>query len=77
MRDYSSIENFNLAAIQAIRENVTAKDIGDSVKCVVSKEFKHKGRILKATAEVVLWVYIDGEPFLESVYIISVEQVKE
>ena len=76
MKDYSEIENFNLAAIQAIRENVTEKDIGDSIKPIVSKKYKHKGRVLKATAEVTLWAYMDGEPLLESVHVISVEQVK-
>ena len=77
MKDYSHIKNFNLAAIQAIRENVTEKDIGDSIKSVVSKQYKYKGRVLKAISEVTLWGYVDGEPFLEKVYITSVEQVKE
>lgn len=76
MKDYSHIENFNLAAIQAIRENVTEKDIGDSIKSIVSKQYKYKGRVLKAIAEVTLWAYMDGEPLLEKVYITSVEQVK-
>ena len=30
MKDYSGVENFNMAAMQAIRENVTEKDIGDN-----------------------------------------------
>lgn len=76
MKDYSKIENFNIAAIQAIRENVTEKDIGDTAKSVVSKQYKYKGRVLKVLAEVTLWAYMDGEPLLESVHIISVEQVK-
>lgn len=77
MKDYSRVENFNMAAIQAIRENVTEKDIGDRIKSVVSKKYKYKGRVLKALAEVTLWAYMDGEPLLEKVYIISIEQVKE
>lgn len=77
MKDYSGVENFNMAAMQAIRENVTEKDIGDSIKSVVSKKYKYKGRVLKALAEVTLWAYIDGEPMLESVHIVSIEQVKE
>ena len=62
MKDYSEIENFNLAAIQAIRENVTEKDIGDSIKPIVSKKYKHKGRVLKATAEVTLSLIHISEP---------------
>ena len=77
MKDYSGVENFNMAAMQAIRENVTEKDIGDSIKSVVSKKYKYKGRVLKALAEVTLLVYVDGEPMLESVHIVSIEQVKE
>lgn len=76
MKDYSRVENFNMAAIQAIRENVTERDIGDNIKTVVSKKYKYKGRVLKALAEVTLWAHMDGEPILEKVYIISVEQVK-
>lgn len=69
MKDYSKTENFNIAAIDAVREGY--KDVessGNTVEVVYS----YKGRILKAKAEVTL-----GCGKIRSVAIISVEQVKE
>lgn len=75
MKDYSSIENFNLAAIKAVRENVTERDFENSVVPVVNVSYRYKGRVLEATAKAVLWGYMDGEPLLERVDIISVKTI--
>lgn len=52
--DYSKVENFNLAAIEAVAENYKIEDIKDNIVSVV---YKYKGRVLMATAEISL----DGE----------------
>lgn len=52
--DYSKVENFNIAAIEAVRENFKIDDIKDNKVSVV---YKYKGRVLMATAEISL----DGE----------------
>lgn len=68
MKDYSKIENFNIAAIDAVRDGYKyEKVINDIVEVVYS----YKGRVLKAKAEVTLDC---GK--IRSVTIISVEQVK-
>ena len=69
MKDYSEIENFNMAAIDAVREGY--KDVvisGNTVEVV----YFYKGRTLKAKAE----ISVDGEQ-IRYVGILSVEQVKE
>ena len=69
MKDYSKSENFNMAAIEAVRGGYKdVESIGNTVEVVYS----YKGRTLKAKAEVALDC---GE--IRSVTIISVEQVKE
>ena len=52
--DYSKVENFNIAAIEAVRENFKIENIKDNIVSVV---YKYKGRVLMATAEISL----DGE----------------
>lgn len=52
--DYSQVENFNIAAIEAVRENYKKENIKDNKVYVV---YKYKGRVLMATAEISL----DGE----------------
>ena len=52
--DYSKVENFNLAAIEAVAENYRIENIKDNMVSVV---YKYKGRVLMATAEISL----DGE----------------
>ena len=69
MKDYSGVENFNMAAIDAVIDGYKdEKVISDIVEVV----YTYKGRILKAKAEVTLDC---GK--IRSVAIISVEQVKE
>lgn len=69
MKDYSKIENFNMAAIDAVREGYKdAVSSGNTVEVV----YLYKGRTLKAKAE----ISIDGEQ-IRYVGILSVEQVKE
>lgn len=77
MKDYSHIENFNLAAIKAIRENVVERDFEYSVVPNVSVEYRYKGRELRVNANVVLWGFMDGEIILESVDVISINTVKK
>ena len=69
MKDYSEIENFNMAAIDAVREGYKYEEVNSDIVEVV---YIYKGRMLKAKAEVTLDC---GE--IRSVTIISVEQVKE
>ena len=69
MKDYSETENFNMAAIDAVREGY--KDVVSSGNTVEVVYF-YKGRTLKAKAEVSLDC---GE--IRGVTIISVKQVKE
>lgn len=52
--DYSKVENFNIAAIEAVAENYKIENIKDNIVSVV---YKYKGRVLMATAEISL----DGE----------------
>lgn len=54
MKDYSRVENFNLAAIEAVRDNYKIENVKDNIVSVV---YKYKGRVLMATAEISL----DGE----------------
>ena len=74
--DYSKTENFNIAAIKAIRENTHEKDMQGKSVAEVSVTYKYKGRVLKATARVVLWGYDDGETLLERVDILNIDTVK-
>ena len=69
MKDYSGVENFNMAAIDAVREGY--KDVVSSGN-IVEVVYFYKGRTLKAKAE----ISVDGEQ-IRYVGIISVEQVKE
>lgn len=66
--DYSKVENFNIAAIDAVRENFKIDDVKDNRVSVV---YKYKGRVLMATAEICL----DGE-HVRYVGILNVEIVK-
>ncbi len=66
--DYSKIENFNIAAIDAVRDNFKGESIEDDIVSVV---YKYKGRTLKVTAEISL----DGER-LRYVGVQNVELVK-
>lgn len=68
MKDYSKIENFNMAAIDAVMEGY--KDVASSGN-TVEVVYLYKGRTLKAKAE----ISVDGEQ-IRYVGIISVEQVK-
>ena len=69
MKDYSKIENFNIAAIDAVRDGYKYEEV---ISDIVEVVYTYKGRVLKAKAEVTLdWGKI------RSVAIISVEQVKE
>lgn len=52
--DYSKVENFNLAAIEAVAENFKIDGVKDNIVSVV---YKYKGRVLMTTAEISL----DGE----------------
>ena len=69
MKDYSKIENFNIAAIDAVRDGYKYEEV---ISNIVEVIYTYKGRVLKAKAEVTLDC---GE--IRSVTIISVEQVKE
>lgn len=69
MKDYSSTENFNIAAIDAVIEGYKYEEV---VNDIVEVVYSYKGRILKAKAELTLDC---GN--IRSVTIISVEQVKE
>lgn len=66
--DYSKVENFNLAAIEAVRDNYKIEDVKDNIVSVV---YKYKGRVLMTTAEISL----DGE-HVRYVGILNVEIVK-
>lgn len=66
--DYSKVENFNIAAIEAVRDNYKIDDVEDNKVSVV---YKYKGRVLMATAEISL----DGE-HVRYVGILDVEIVK-
>lgn len=66
--DYSKVENFNIAAIEAVRENFKIDDVKDNKVSVV---YKYKGRVLTATAEISL----DGE-HVRYVGILNVEIAK-
>lgn len=66
--DYSKVENFNLAAIEAVRDNYKIENVKDNIVSVV---YKYKGRVLIATAEISL----DGE-HVRYVGILNVEIVK-
>ena len=69
MKDYSKIENFNIAAIDAVIEGYKYEEV---ISDIVEVVYTYKGRILKAKAEVSLDC---GE--IRGVTILSVEQVKE
>ena len=69
MIDYSGVENFNMAAIDAVIDGYKYEEV---ISDIVEVVYTYKGRILKAKAEVTLDF---GE--IRSVTIISVEQVKE
>ena len=69
MKDYSKIENFNIAAIDAVRDGYKYEEV---ISNIVEVIYTYKGRVLKAKAEVTLDC---GE--IRSVTITSVEQVKE
>lgn len=71
--DYSQIENFNLAAIAAVRENTRKDDIKDGQVLI---KYSYKGRLLEVNASVVLWGCMGEEALLESVNVTSVNQVK-
>lgn len=77
MKDYSKTESFNLAAIKAIRENVTQKDFDDTSVPTISVDYMYKGRELRVKAKVVLWGCMEGKPLLESVNVLSVETIKK
>ena len=69
MKDYSKIENFNIAAIDAVRDGYKYEEV---ISNIVEVIYTYKGRVLKAKAELTLDC---GE--IRSVTITSVEQVKE
>ena len=69
MKDYSKIENFNIAAIDAVRDGYKYEEV---ISNIVEVIYTYKGRVLKAKAEV---TFDCGE--IRSVTITSVEQVKE
>ena len=69
MKDYSRVENFNMAAIDAVIDGYKYEEV---INDIVEVVYTYKGRILKAKAELTLDC---GE--IRSVTIISVEQVKE
>ena len=66
--DYSKVENFNLAAIEAVRDNYKIEDVKNNIVSVV---YKYKGRVLITTAEISL----DGE-YVRYIGILNVETVK-
>lgn len=67
--DYGKVENFNLAAIEAVRENFKIENIKDNIVSVV---YKYKGRVLMATAEISL----DGE-YVRYVGILNIQVEEE
>ena len=69
MKDYSKIENFNIAAIDAVRDGYKYEEV---ISDIVEVVYSYKGRVLKAKAEVTLDC---GK--IRNATIISVEQVKE
>lgn len=69
MKDYSKVENFNMAAIDAVIDGYKDEEV---ISNIVEVVYTYKGRILKAKAEISLDC---GE--IRSVTILSVEQVKE
>lgn len=69
MKDYSKVENFNIAAIDAVIDGYKYEEV---INDIVEVVYTYKGRIIKAKAELTLDC---GE--IRSVTIISVEQVKE
>ena len=75
--DYSEIGSFNLAALEAVQENVTEKDFDNTAIPTVSVDYMYKGRELRVKAKVVLWGYMEGSPLLESVNVLSVETIKK
>lgn len=66
--DYSKVGNFNLAAIEAVRDNYKIEDVKDNIVSVV---YRYKGSVLMATAE----ISIDGEQ-VRYVGIINIEPIK-
>ena len=66
--DYSKVGNFNLAAIEAVRDNYKIEDVKDNIVSVV---YKYKGSVLMATAEISL----DGEQ-VRYVGILNIEPIK-
>lgn len=68
MKDYSGVENFNIAAIDAVIEGYKYEEV---ISDIVEIVYTYKGRMLKAKAELSLDC---GE--IRSVTITSVEQVK-
>lgn len=69
MKDYSKIEKFNMAAIDAVIDGYKYEEV---INDIVEVVYSYKGRVLKARAEVSLDC---GE--IKGVTIISVKQVKE
>lgn len=69
MKDYSDIENFNLAAIEAVKLNYKIEDV---LSGKTEVEYYYKGRLLKVKADFTL----SGDKVIY-VGITNVEQVKE
>lgn len=49
--DYSKVENFNLAAIEAVRDNYNPQDV---LRGKTEVDYYYKGRLLKVNAEFTL-----------------------
>lgn len=69
MKDYSEIENFNIAAIDAVIDGYKYEEV---ISDIVEVVYSYKGRTLKAKAEVTLDC---GD--IRGVTVLSVKQVKE
>lgn len=69
IQDYSQIENFNLAAIEAVKFGY---NIEDALCGKTEVKYYYKGRLLKVKADFTL----SGDKVIH-VGVISVEQVKE
>ena len=67
--DYSQIENFNLAAIEAVTQAKSSHKIGEKTGEVI---YKYKGRTLKVSYD----AFLNEDGSLGSVGISSIEPIK-
>lgn len=67
--DYSKIENFNLAALEAVKQAKSSHKVGETTGEVV---YAYKGRTLKVSYD----AFLNEDGSLGSVGISSVESIK-